>query len=131
MEVIFVWFILTGGSGYTPPIEVRNPPCGIPGFVVGVLVDRLVNPTAVMWPDPKVKDQHCRIDITQYMTGLTPGQYHIATTEITKTWNAGSGVSPEAYIGIDPHTSVYWVRQTGPSILPGKPINFRIQVQPQ
>lgn len=129
MDFLAIWFILSGGTGYTPPMEVRNPPCGLPGLVVGVLVDRLVNPTAVMWPDPKVPDQHCRIDITQYMAGLTPGTYHIATTEMGK--GLPFGTPPEPYIGIDPHTSVAWTRQIGAGIVPGKPSNFRVVIQPQ
>ncbi len=51
MKLIIIWFILTNGSGYLPPMELlpTDASCGLPGAVVGVVVDRPVNPSTVTW----------------------------------------------------------------------------------
>lgn len=126
MEYVTLWFILTGGTGYIAPMEVRAPECGRPGLVVGLLVDRKVNPTTVYWPDPKTVGEHCRIDVRQRVAEMPLGVYHFATTEMGKAraWNE----PVEPYIGIDPHTSEEWTRAPmdlePPSVAP---TGFRIR----
>ena len=121
MDFIIVWFIMTNGTGYIPPQDVRltDMRCGIAGAVIGVLVDRPVNPTTALWPDPKIPDQHCEVDISQRVAGLPHGEYHLATTIV------GNG-KPESYIGHDPHTSTKWLRSLTSPGLPGAPTNFRV-----
>lgn len=129
MAYVIVWFILTNGSGYRPPLDVKDPPCGIVGPIVGVQVDRLVNPTAVLWPDPKIVGAHCRVDIRDHVEGLAPGEYHVGTTIVAKEWIV-AGSPPEFYIGHDPHTSPLWMRQIGPSTNPARPAGLGIKPRP-
>jgi len=111
MDYVALWFVLTGGGGYVPPMEVRAPICGQAGLVVGVLVDRLVNPRTVFWPDPKTVGEHCRIDVAERVVSMPFGEYHFATTEMGKLPAPGTwGTNQEHYIGIDPHTSELWRR---------------------
>lgn len=118
MDYVIVWFILTGGMGSIPLLEVRAPSCGRAGAIVGVQVDRVVNPTAVLWPDPQVVGQHCRTDISARVAGLPPGEYHIATTIVTKV-DGGRFIAP------DPHTSPMWSRRTSGST-PPPPARVRV-----
>ena len=124
MVVWFVFTLMANGaepSGYIPPQEVRAPECGRLGLVVGVLVDRLVNPTAVLFPDPTTVGLHCRQDISQRVAALQPGEYHAATTEMPD--------SQVPYIGVDPHTSLTWTRNSEPMTItgpPGKPTTIRL-----
>jgi len=129
MDYVALWFILTGGGGYVPPEDVRAPQCGRPGLVVGVMVDRLVNPTLALWPDPHVVGEHCEVDIRARVQGLPFGEYHLATTEMVKALPFGT--PPEPYIGIDPHTSALWLRLDDGSILPPAlpPANLRLSGQ--
>ncbi len=106
LDYVAIYFILTGGSGYRPPLDVRNPPCGIAGAVVGLHVDRPVNPTIATWPDPYFPGVHCEVDIRAYVSQSEPGQYHLATTEMGKS--VGFGVPVVPYIGIDPHTTDFF-----------------------
>lgn len=126
MEFVIVWFVMTGGAGYLPPQNVQptEMQCGIDGAVVGVKIDRVVNPSMVLWPDPYVEGKHCQTDISARVATLTQGEYHIATTIVGKSyaWNA----PVERYIGHDPHTSVAWMRDPNPTGLPPRPTNFRI-----
>lgn len=128
MDYLLIWFVLAGGSGYIPPMEVRAPLCGQVGPAIGVTVDRLVNPTAVIYPDPNVAGVHCRVDIRERVAGLVPGEYHVATTEVGKLYPFGT--VPESYIHVDPHTSEDWVRQTSGNE-PRKPATFRVVIPPQ
>lgn len=118
---VTVWFVLSGGSGYIPPLDVHAPLCGRPGAVVGVQVDRTINPTTLYWPDPRVADQHCVVDISAKVAEMKPGTYHNATTIHGK--EVPFGTQAERYFGHDPHTTVYWVRDT--TLLP-RPTNLRI-----
>ncbi len=116
VTLYFVYLLTATGaapSGYLPPLEVRNPPCGIAGNAIGVqfepggFVNNVpANPRAVLWPDPYFPGDHCRVDITQQVAALQPGTYEFATTEMGKV---GGG----PYIGIDPHTSATWVKVAG------------------
>jgi hypothetical protein len=88
------------------PLSIRNPPCGLAPAVVGLQVDRLVNPTAALWPDPYFPGTHCRVDISATVAELSatrPGTYELATTEMGKQVPFGTVIPP--YIGIDPHVS--------------------------
>jgi hypothetical protein len=89
---------------------------------VGLQVDRVVNPSKVLWPDPNVADKHCEQSISERVVGLEPGEYHLATTELTD----GSRIP---YIGIDPHTSVYWKRVNGTGVTPKKPSSISLKGQ--
>lgn len=124
MDYLILWFILTGaGSGRLEPMTIRAPQCGLPGVVVGLIVDRKINPTAAMWPDPKTVGEHCRVDISAKVAELAGGEYHLATTEMGKMRPFGSKV--DSYIGVDPHTSEPWIRAaTGTK--PKKPAAVRI-----
>lgn len=132
MDKVIVWFILTGGTGYIEPQEVTpaQMTCALPGTVVGVQIDKPVNPSLVLWPDPKTVGQHCRVDIAARVATLKPGEYHIATTIVAKTRYFGSkDDKPEPYIQHDPHTTANWRR--GDANTPGKPgPRFRV-VRPQ
>lgn len=126
MGFVIVWFIMTNGSGYIPPQNVQplQMSCGLAGAVVGVKVDRPVNPTRASWPDPRILGQHCEVDINQRVAGLAHGEYHLATTIVGKDYKPGE--KPESYIGHDPHTSDLWLRSLTSPGLPSKPTNFRI-----
>lgn len=130
MELVIVWFVMTGGSGYIAPQDVRPAEmrCGLEGAVVGVKIDRVVNPTVVRWPDPKVVGQHCEVDISQRVNALSQGEYHIATTIVSKMYTFGVG-QPESYIGHDPHTSVAWMRDPHATGLPIRPSNLRVYAE--
>jgi len=121
MDYIVIWFILTGGFGYIPPQEVRKTDmsCGLEGQVIGVQLDKTVNPTKLYWPDPSIVDKHCVVDIKERVIGLLEGEYHIATTIL------GDG-SSTPYIGHDPHTTVLWIRRNGIGVTPAKPAGLKI-----
>jgi len=114
MDYIVAWFVflLTAAgaepTGYIPPQDVlkSNMSCGLPGAVVGVQVDTLVNPTTILFPDPGIAGLHCTASIAARVQQLQPGRYEIATTDTGRLWD-GTGVP---YIGIDPHVSVEWIR---------------------
>jgi len=131
MDYIAVWFVFlltaAGGepTGYIPPQDVRKADmsCGLPGAVVGVQVDSLVNPTTVLFPDPGFANMHCTASIAARVQALPPGEYEIATTEM------GDGTRTP-YIGIDPHVSPRWRRTD--STLPVVPLRpAAIRVSPQ
>lgn len=121
MDYIVIWFVwlsLLDGSeppgGYIPPQDVRatDMQCGIDGPVVGVSVDNVLNPTTAIFPDPNVASKHCTASIAARVAALPPGRYELATTEmgLAVPWPG----QPPPYIGIDPHTSVEWVRSDVP-----------------
>lgn len=118
MDYVALWFILTGGFGYIPYEDVRTPQCGKAGQVVGLLVDRSVNPATAMWPDPNVAGVHCEADIRGRVAALAPGEYHLAATVFTKDLPFGTPTKP--FIGIDPHTSIAWTRE-GDYVPPATP----------
>lgn len=126
MELITIWFILVHSVGFIEPMRVypADMVCGIDGAVVGVHVNRPVNPTQVTWPDPHVPGRHCEVDISKHVATLPLGEYHIATTIIAKTRDFGT--PPESYIPHDPHTSSQWIRSLSAPVTPGKPTQFRI-----
>ena len=119
MDFILIWFILTGGNTYIPYQEVHKTDmsCGLEGKVVGVQLDRTINPTRLYWPDPGFENLHCEVFIGTRISGLIEGKYHIATTII------GDG-SSTPYIGHDPHISVDFmiVKQITKPSKPGKVI---------
>jgi len=128
MDFVIVAFIMTAGMGYIEPLNVypAEMQCGQAGAVVGVQVDRLVNPTAVLWPDPKISGQHCRVSIEAKVAGLIQGEYHIATTIVT-TGCCGL-VTVEPFIGHDPHTSPEWMRDTVVTTPPAlAPVNLQLR----
>lgn len=125
MDFVILWFVLAAG-GYIAPMDVRSPQCGLSGLVVGILVDRVVNPTAVLWPDPQTVGEHCRVDVTDRVAGVAPGEYHFATTIVGKAVAFGVELPPR-YQPHDPHTSVSWVRQVGPGTEPSKPATLQIR----
>lgn len=125
MIKIAIFFILTNGpAGYTPPqiVQKSEMSCGLEGAIVGVQLDRLVNPTTVYWPDPTVANFHCAISIKDRVVGLQQGEYHIATTIIAD--NSGN-----RYFQHDPHTTVYWTRINGTGIAPNKPGKISLRGQ--
>lgn len=124
LEAILIWFVMTNQAGFIEPqrVEMTAAVCGLPGAVVGVQINRLENPSVVSWPDPMVVDQHCQADISARVKDLVPGEYHIATTELTKLVAIGTG---QPYIGIDPHTTVHWLKSTAPAPV-GRPTNVKI-----
>jgi hypothetical protein len=128
LDYVALYFILTGGSGYRAPLDVYTPACGKPGLVVGLLVDRLVNPRMVLWPDPKTVGEHCEVDVAAYVLALETGEYENCTTEMGKAigWDA-----PRVpYIGIDPHCSLLWRRDAGDVTPPSTaPTNFQLRGQ--
>ena len=110
MEYVILWFILAGGAGYLEPLTVQPPmmSCGLAGAVVGVQVDRLANPTKVSWPDPYFPGVHCDVDIRAKVATLKPGEYHAATTIVSKPCCVPIA-PPASYINHDPHTSPTFV----------------------
>lgn len=127
MAFVLLWFVMTLGiGGYIEPMKVMpaDMHCGLPGVVVGVRVDRAVNPQRAYWPDPGFEDLHCELDIAQRIAALPHGEYHLATTIVDKLYPFG--VQPDRYIGHDPHTSDQWLRSAAAPGLPGLPTNFRI-----
>lgn len=124
MDYVVLWFILSGGTGYLPPMDVRNPPCGIEGAIVGVVTDKPVNPTKVLWPDPYFPGTHCEIDIREKIATLAEGEYHLATTIMGRDVPFGTPIPP--YIQHDPHTSTDWVRSLSGAMSPTKPTTFRV-----
>lgn len=127
MDFVIVWFIMTGGSGYIPPQNVQQSEmrCGLDGEVIGVKIDRVVNPSMALWPDPQVPGKHCQVDISARVASLPQGEYHLGTTIVSKPIGFVSP-PPEPYIGHDPHTSVLWMRDPNPTGLPPRPANLRI-----
>lgn len=124
MDYVVLWFILTNGSGYLPPLDVKPAmmQCGLAGAVAGVHVDRLVNPTKAIWPDPYFPGVHCEVDISAHVASLKQGEYHNCTTEM------GNG-SKVPYIGIDPHCTELW-RRDGSIVPPNvAPANLRMRGQ--
>lgn len=131
MDFIVFWFILTNGSGYLPPMDVRltdnNVQCNLPGAIVGVQVNRLENPTIALWSDPTIPNRHCEVDISIKVASLPNGEYHNCTTIIGKEfpWN----IKPTPYIPHDPHCSVYWLKSNfDPNKIP-KVIGVRVAGQ--
>jgi len=122
MEALLICFIMTEGFGYIEPQRVNklDMSCGKPGAVIGIQIDSLVNPTKAFYPDPGFANMHCVTDISQRIQALPQGEYHIATTEL------GDG-SRIPYYGVDPHTSVYFLRVNGTGVMPKKPSTIRIQ----
>jgi hypothetical protein len=100
-----LWFVfkLTAAgaepTGYIPPLDVRNPPCGLAGAVVGVTYDRPQNPTTVYWPDPYFPGVHCAVDVRAALSTLPAGRYEFAHTVMGEIGTADFNVYP------DPHTS--------------------------
>lgn len=134
MEAILISFILLGGAGgYIEPLRVNaaDLPCGLEGAVVGIQVDRVVNPTFVTFPDPKVAGKHCQVSIEARVAGLIHGLYEIATTELGAVYSYGPGaVQAPGYIGVDPHVSVEWMRDTTVTTAPAiAPTGFRMRGQ--
>lgn len=123
MDYIVLYFILTNG-GYIPPMDVRLTDsiiqCNLPGAIVGVQVNRLENPTIVLWPDPYIVDRHCEVDIAAKVTTLPNGEYHLATTTIGL-------LNGKPYLPHDPHTSVYWFKSSNTTGNVPKIINVRVQ----
>lgn len=108
---VLVWFVMTGGSGYIEPLQVRplDMSCGLPGAVVGVAVDSVVNPQFVTWPDPGIASLHCRVSIAARVQALPPGEYHVATTHVAEARPWGD-TTPRVTFDIDPHTTPLWTR---------------------
>lgn len=138
MDFIIVAFVMTAGTGplpppggYIEPVHVRreNMVC-MPGSMTTVQVDRAVNPTVVLLPHPDLPDQHCRADITARVATLKFGEYHIATTYVSKLRRFGTPEDkPEPFIMPDPHTSASWRRAAADTV--GRPGRSRIQPPPQ
>jgi hypothetical protein len=105
-----LWFIKADGVGHIPPLEVRNPPCGLAGAKVGVTYDRAQDPTTVYWPDPFFPNAHCAVDVRVALATLTPGSYHFATTVMGETGTPPFTIYP------DPHVSADWT--LGPRTAP-------------
>lgn len=126
MQAIIISFILLGSAGgYIEPLTIQaaDLPCGLEGAVVGIQVDRLVNPTFVTFPDPNVAGKHCQVSIEARVAGLIHGVYEIATTEVGKVFAYGPGATQApGYIGVDPHVTGEWMRDaavtTAPAIAP-------------
>lgn len=116
MSFVMVWFILTTPAngviapGYIKPQDVylTDMQCGLSGAVVGVHVDRIVNPQFVTWPDPFFEGVHCSADISARVAALPLGEYHIATTIVGADLPFGTPV-PHVN-GHDPHTTTSWLR---------------------
>jgi hypothetical protein len=64
------------------------------------------------------------VDIAAKVASLTPGEYHVATTIVTKPirWDGPT----VGHIGHDPHTTDQWVRSLSAPGLPGAPLRFRV-----
>ncbi len=124
MDYIVLYFILTNGSGYLPPLDVHkiNMVCGLAGKIIGVHVNSSINPTKAIWPDPGFEHMHCEINISNKVSSLEPGEYHLATTEM----GDGSGIP---YIGIDPHTSEFFTVVKVSQTVPSKPITLVVKGQ--
>ncbi len=112
LTYIALWFVQSNGDRYIPFFDVRNPPCGIAGAVVGVTFDRPQSPTTVYWPDPYFPDTHCAVDVRVPLAALGPGTYHFATSVM------GEIGTPDFNIYPDPHTSALW---TIGAVLPPPP----------
>jgi hypothetical protein len=112
LTYIALYFIHAGGSGYIPTFDVRNPPCGIAGAVVGVTFDRPQYPTTVYWPDPYFPETHCAVDVRVPLAKLATGTYHFAATVMGELGTPGFLYYP------DPHTSANW---TIGAVLPPPP----------
>lgn len=129
MHYIALYFIMTNATGYSPPMEFRSTDsalvCGISGAIVGLQVNKLENPTIALWPDPHEVDKHCEADIASRVAESEVGEYHLATTEMGVS--QGFGAPPEIYIGIDPHTSVYWIKSNNPMDVIPRVKNVRVQ----
>lgn len=106
--------------GYIPPQNVykADMSCGREGTIIGIQLEKTVNPTYVLWPDPSIPGLHCKVDIRDRMIGLVEGEYHIATTIV-------GGEIP--YIQHDPHTTVQWFRRNGIGTTPARPGQIRIK----
>lgn len=127
MAYVVLYFVMTNAVGYLPPLDVRPTDsiiqCGIVGAIVGLQINKLENPTIALWPDPHLVDKHCEVDIAATVASLQNGEYHLATTEIGKDYTFGTPV--ESYIGIDPHTSVYFLKSDFPMSAIPRPLNVR------
>lgn len=127
MEYFVIWFIMTNGTGYLPPLDVKFDSaivkCDLPGNAVGVELNSLENPTRVKVVDPHDATKHCEVDIREKMLTLAVGEYHLAHTGMGKSyaWNE----KPERYNSPDPHTSVMFIRSNAPLVL--KPTNVYIK----
>lgn len=128
MDVILVWFIMSNGTGFIAPqhVDPAAMQCGLAGEVIGVTVDRAINPTLALWPDPRAPGQHCAVDISQRVAALAHGEYRLATTIVDKSRHFGDVTVYERFIPHDPHTSDPWLRSLTSPGLPGKPTNFRL-----
>lgn len=113
MNFVMLWFIVTAGinvPSYIEPMSVYTPACGRPGLVVGVMVDRVVNPSEALWPDPVTPGEHCTVDISEKVASLPVGNFYIATTVVE---DAGLfDGTRRAAIPHDPHESVALVHDT-------------------
>jgi hypothetical protein len=130
MDYVLIYFILTGGFGVAPTLEIHKTDmsCGLNGAVIGVQIDKLVNPTKVYWPDPNISNMHCIVDISKKVVTLEPGEYHIATSIM------GSGcceptVHSTPYIGHDPHTTGYFTIIKNVLNFPSKPSQLKLKGQ--
>jgi len=125
LNYVSIFFIMTNSSGYTPPLDVRkfDMSCGLPGSVIGVQIDRNVNPSKVFFPDPGIPIMHCVVDISQKVNSLPEGEYHIATTEM------GELNDPTPNFMIDPHTSQYFTIVKSTVTYPSKPGQVKLKGQ--
>lgn len=137
MFYITVWFVMLTPAigviepGYIKPQDVHlsDMQCGIAGAVVGVHVDRPVNPLKVSWPDPFFDDVHCEADISASIAALLPGEYEIATTIMGP--DVPFGVPVPHINQHDPHTSTTWIRDGG-TIPPPTPSTIgQVRISPQ
>lgn len=133
MDYIILWFIMTNGSGYLPPMDVRPTDsviqCNISGAIVGVQVDKLENPTKVLWPDSQLADKHCEVDVAAKVAALENGEYHFCTTIMGKPIMPDNSHMKYVYIQHDPHCSVYFLKSDAPMTVLGRPTNIKITGQ--
>jgi len=111
MTSLALWFILTGGSGYLPPLNLlpADIHCGVTGAVApGLQINARENPSLALWRDPADATKHCEVNIAAKVNTLAMGEYHLATTVM------GTG----NWVGPDPHTSVMFMRGTGTVVEP-------------
>lgn len=121
---VTLWFIMTNGSGYLPPMEVRSGDsviqCNITGAIVGLQIDKLENPTKALWPDPYDTTKHCEVDISAKVNSLVDGEYHSCTTQM-------GVIGVKSHNPIDPHCSVYWIKSKNPMTVIPSVRSVRVQ----
>ena len=123
MNWLAIWFVALSidVTGYVPPQGVTLLRCGRPGAVVGIRVNRLLNPTLALWPDPFVADQHCEESIVARVAALAAGEYELATTEM------GELNAAQWTFHIDPHVSERWRRDEAPMATMRRPTGLRVR----